>query len=141
MFYRTNDFRINVAIGCALICAAAIEGETLLENVPISAIMSIGLASIASLGTFIALIELAVINKIEASLINEKISYGLLPILFTTVGTLTHACFYLAMLNKGIPFREIDPLLKTYFSFCIATVIALNLYYHLTKHDSKRYAR
>ncbi len=141
MFYRTNDFRINLALYSAILIGSVYEGHALIENASEVRVMQIGLASIASLSSFLTLIEVGVINKLEASLINNNVSFGLLPVIFTTIGTITHIYFYILMLDKGLPFKEYDPLLKGYVSFCYFSVAMMTLYNYLKNDDTKRFAR
>lgn len=142
MFYRTQDFRINVMYAAAFIVGGATEGELLLSNnQTASTIYAVGFASFASLGTFLVLTESMLLDKFHLSILNQDYSLKLMPTLFTLSGILAHVIFFKLMLDRGLPANSVDNLLKFYFIFNIASVFGLNLYLMFKKNDSKRLSR
>lgn len=140
MFYRTNDFRVNLLVYTALITSSVSEGFALIECDSAAKTLQVGLVSIASVGAFIALIEYGALIRLAASISRENVSFERLPVLYTAFGTVAHVCFYKRMHDKGLPLKGGDPLLSGYVTFCFVSIALLASYRYFQNDNSKRFA-
>ncbi|MFN4174642.1 MAG: hypothetical protein ACK4HV_06025 [Parachlamydiaceae bacterium] len=94
MYYRSLDFRLNALVYSAILTAGAYEGPALIRSDSTLKIMQVGLISIASVGICIALIELAVIQRLSSSILEIHEEFDRVPVLYTSLATVGHLVFY-----------------------------------------------
>jgi len=142
MYYRTEDFKRSLLIYTGSISVylgtSFNEGNLWLKDEPLARVLSVGLASIASIGVFCVISEVTLVKILRAHLLQEKISFDLLPSLFLLAGVFSHLYFYKLRLDNDDAFRWDDPIVRSYLIFSLLTVFSATLYINNSKQIKRR---